>query len=178
MGSLWKDDDSGYFSSGSGDRCSTRKVVKSKCHTEEVESGRFIRKCEKSQQIFKDCVGRPSEMIESNEEYTEEDVTNQMVKGSFPLESAEPPASPYFPGLRSDIEAIERRFLGEMYRFFEDSEEMKKDFFNSFRIFDSEPPSRGVPSEAERALPREKDLPETPKNDDIDARIIDLGVDV
>ncbi|KAL0344872.1 UNVERIFIED_CONTAM: Fra a 1-associated protein [Sesamum radiatum] len=155
MGWVWKDDDSDYVSSSAGDvgefrgsnnpkvddkgdRCATRKVVKSQCRTEEVEPGKFIRKCEKTEQIFKDCVGRPSEMIQSNKEYTEEDVTDQMVNGSFPLESAERDPF-YFPGLRSDIEAIERGFLGGINRFFEAAEEMKNEFFSSLgvpQIFD------------------------------------------
>ncbi|KAK6126520.1 hypothetical protein DH2020_039754 [Rehmannia glutinosa] len=91
MGWLWKNDDSDYISSSSNPRgddnsdpCATRKVVRSQCRTEEVEPGKFIRKCEKTEQIFKDCLGRPSEIVQSNKEYTEEDVTEQMVKGSFP----------------------------------------------------------------------------------------------
>lgn len=77
MGWVWKDDDDGsnYISSSAGDvgefressnpsgdgdggRCATRKVVTSQCRTEEVEPGKFIRKCEKTEQVFKDCVGR------------------------------------------------------------------------------------------------------------------------
>ncbi|XP_042014703.1 fra a 1-associated protein-like isoform X2 [Salvia splendens] len=95
MGWLSKNGDFGYNSSSSGDvsqfhrssgggddsdRCATRKVVRSQCRTEEIEPGKFVRKCEKTEQIFKDCVGRPTEMVESNKEYTEEDVTDQMVK--------------------------------------------------------------------------------------------------
>ncbi|MCL7026999.1 hypothetical protein MKW94_022781 [Papaver nudicaule] len=37
------------------DRCSTRRIVKTQCKTEEVEPGIFIRKCEKTEQILKDC---------------------------------------------------------------------------------------------------------------------------
>ncbi|KAI3443354.1 hypothetical protein Pfo_000019 [Paulownia fortunei] len=151
MGWVWKnDDDSDYISSSAGDvrefrgssnpngdgeggRCATRKVVRSQCRTEEVEPGKFIRKCEKTEQVFKDCVGRPSEMVQSNKEYTEEDVTDQMVKGSFPFESVEHGPS-YFPGLRSDIEAIERGFLGGLGRFFQAAEDMKNEFFNSVGV--------------------------------------------
>ncbi|KAK6139766.1 hypothetical protein DH2020_026442 [Rehmannia glutinosa] len=161
MGWEWKnDDDSSYISSSAGDlsefrgssnpnddgedgRCATRKVVRSQCRTEEVEPGKFIRKCEKTEQVFKDCVGRPSEMVQSNKEYTEEDVTDQMVKGSFPFESAEHEPS-YFPGLRSDIEAIERNFFGGIGRFFQAAEEMKNEFFNSVGVphmYDDNAPS-------------------------------------
>ena len=45
-------------SGSSGNRCSTRKIIKSVCRTEEVEAGKFVRKCEKTEQILKDCIGR------------------------------------------------------------------------------------------------------------------------
>ncbi|KAL0374747.1 UNVERIFIED_CONTAM: Fra a 1-associated protein [Sesamum radiatum] len=161
MGWVWKnDDDSDHVSSSSGDfgefrgssnvagngaggRCATRKVVTSQCRTEEVEPGKFIRKCEKTEQVFKDCAGRPSEMVQSNKEYSEEDVTDQMVKGSFPFKSAEHGPS-YFPGLRNDIEAIERNFVGGIERFFQVAEEMKDEFFRSVgapHIYDNDAPS-------------------------------------
>lgn len=147
MGWVWRDDDedsstsrdvgsfrgsSSPYTSGDGERCATRKVVSSHCRTEEVEPGRFLRKCEKTEQIFKDCIGRPSEMVQSNKEYTEEDVTEQMTKHSFPFEPAEQGPS-HFPGLRSDIEAIERDLFGGIDRFFQAAEEMKNEFFNSIR---------------------------------------------
>ncbi|KAL0308236.1 UNVERIFIED_CONTAM: Fra a 1-associated protein [Sesamum radiatum] len=161
MGWVWEnDDDSDYASSSSGDvaeflgssnvavdgaggRCATRKVVTSQCRTEEVEPGKFIRKCEKTEQVFKDCVGRPSKMVQSNQEYSEEDVTDQMVKGSFPFESAEHGPS-YFPGLRNDIEAIERNFVDGIVRFFQAAEGMKDEFLRSVgapHIYDDDAPS-------------------------------------
>ncbi|XP_073278961.1 fra a 1-associated protein [Primulina huaijiensis] len=150
MGWVWKDHDSEFNSynsgedskfpgavvgesDGSGDRCATRKVVTSRCRTEEVEPGKFIRKCNNTEQIFKDCIGRPSEVVESIEEYVEEDVTDKMAKGQFSLDSGDPRplSSSYFPGLRGDIEAIERNFFGGIGRFLEAAEEMKNEFFNS-----------------------------------------------
>ncbi|KAL6988153.1 hypothetical protein U1Q18_013900 [Sarracenia purpurea var. burkii] len=141
MGWVWKDDAedaqsidiSGLENANprSGDRCSTRKIIKSQCKTEEVEPGKFVRKCEKTEQIIRDCVGRPSEVVQSNKEYTEEDVSNLMKKGSFPMESSE--LVPFdFPGLHSDIEAIERSLFGGLGRFFEAAEEMKNGFFRAF----------------------------------------------
>ncbi|XP_043715158.1 fra a 1-associated protein-like, partial [Telopea speciosissima] len=55
--------------------------------TEEVEHGKFVRKCEKTEQILKDCIGRPVEVVKSDTEFTEEYVTNEMVKRSFYFES-------------------------------------------------------------------------------------------
>ncbi|KAK6152237.1 hypothetical protein DH2020_014872 [Rehmannia glutinosa] len=175
MGWLWKNDDSDYISSssdprgdGNSDRCATRKVVRSQCRTEEVEPGKFVRKCEKTEQIFKDCLGRPSEMVQSNKEYTEEDVTDQMVKGSFPLDSGEHRS---FPGLRNDIEAIERGFFDGISQFFEAAEEMKNEFFSSVgvpKIFDkdcSSPHKRG--NQIEGAPPQET-LPKNSRDGDVD----------
>ncbi|KAK9291218.1 hypothetical protein L1049_009406 [Liquidambar formosana] len=139
----------------SGDQCSTRKIVKSQCKTEEVETGKFVRKCEKSEQILKECLGRPAEVVQSNKEYTEEDVTDQVVKGSFPLGSSE--IGPFdFPGIRSDIEAIERSIFGGLSRFFEAAEEMKNGFFNVFsdpRLFDGE--SSSASSSTKQGIPIE-----------------------
>ncbi|KAK4345837.1 hypothetical protein RND71_036013 [Anisodus tanguticus] len=154
--SLFKDFENPRSSSGSGGdggkRCSTRKIVSTQCRTEETEPGKFIRKCEKTEQTFKDCIGRPSEMVQSNKEYTEEDVTDQMTKGSHSIESSVPFD---FPGLRSDIENIERNFFSNLDRFFEAAEEMKNGFFGAFSIphvFDDDmsrsPERRGIPIES------------------------------
>lgn len=67
MGWVWRDDageldspagDNNSSPWSSGDRCSTRKVVKSQCKTEEVEPGKFVRKCERTEEILRDCIGR------------------------------------------------------------------------------------------------------------------------
>ncbi|KAJ9554846.1 hypothetical protein OSB04_009460 [Centaurea solstitialis] len=141
MGWVWKDDDdddrnAGEIATGFEDlnpkseaRCSTRKMISSQCRTEEVEPGKFIKKCEKTEQLFRDCVGRPSEVVQSNKEYTEEDVTEQMKKG---MQSSSEVVPFDFPGLRSDIEAIERNLFGNMNRFFEAAEDMTNGFFGIF----------------------------------------------
>lgn len=69
MGWVWKDDEPDESNSSAGDvidsrnprsgeRCSTRKVVKSQCRTEEVEPGKFIRKCEKTEELLRECAGK------------------------------------------------------------------------------------------------------------------------
>ncbi|GMH09680.1 hypothetical protein Nepgr_011521 [Nepenthes gracilis] len=115
--------------SGSDDRCSTRRFITSKCTTEEVEPGKFVRKCQKTEQILRDCLGKPTEVVQSNKEYTEDDVTEEVMKGP-----TIPGSAPFeFPGLRSDIEAIERSLFGGINRFFEAAEDMRNGFF---RLFD------------------------------------------
>ncbi|GAY32873.1 hypothetical protein WN944_004714 [Citrus x changshan-huyou] len=167
MGWVWRDDEPDEFnnsenpnSSSIGDRCSTRKVVRSQCKTEEVEPGKFIRKCEKTEEVLRDCIGRPVEVLKSDNEYTEEDVTEQVVKGSHAVESFDAPFN--FPGLRSDLEKIERDFLGGIDRFFEAAEEMRNGIFDAFRYngqsSSSAPRRRGVPIEGPEveALPKPK----------------------
>ncbi|KAF8006919.1 hypothetical protein BT93_K1037 [Corymbia citriodora subsp. variegata] len=168
MGWVWRDDGDdadppisgdiakyGGFggSAGTSDRCSTRKVVKSRCRTEEAEPGKFIRKCERTEEILRDCVGRPVEVVQSNKEYTEDDVTEQVLRGSFPAGSPDHGVFD-FPGLQSDIDAIGRSFFGNMDRFFEAAEEMKKGFFGMFdspSLYDGDSSwssmRRGVPIE-------------------------------
>lgn len=93
-------------------------------------------------------------MVQSNKEYTEDDVTDEVLKGSVSFGSSELGALD-FPGLRSDIEAIERSFFGGLNNFFEAAEEMKNGFFNAFgapHLFDGE--SSSSPS-MRRAIPIE-----------------------
>ncbi|GAA0159770.1 hypothetical protein LIER_16475 [Lithospermum erythrorhizon] len=133
MGWVWKDDAPLTSSSAASnsDRCSTRKIISTQCRTEETEPGKFIKKCQNTEQIFRDCVGKPSELLQSNKEYSEEDVTDQMMKGSIPSESSD--QRPFnFPGLRSDIDAIERSLFSGFNRFFEAAEDMRNEFFNVF----------------------------------------------
>lgn len=85
--------------------------------------------------------------MQSNKEYTEDDVTEEVLKGSVSFGSSD--QGPFdFPGLRSDIEDIERNFMGGLSRFFDAAEEMRNEFFSAFgipHIFD-EGPSSSLPS--------------------------------
>lgn len=119
-------------SSSSSEICGTRKVVRSNCKTERVESGKFIRKCEKTETILKDCIGKPVEVVQSNTEYTEDDVTDEMTQESARGFDSVPFD---FPGLRGDIESIERHLFGGMNRFFEAAEDVKNGFFSA--VFDA-----------------------------------------
>ncbi|KAF9595444.1 hypothetical protein IFM89_000362 [Coptis chinensis] len=176
MGWVWKDDEEeeeGGISSfptpghrGIGDieddGCSIKKSIRSECTTEEVEPGKFVRKCQKTEEVLRSCVGKPVEVVKSNTEYTEDDVTNEMASGggSFSFNSSE--VEPFtFPGLRSDIEAIEKSMFGGLNRFLEATEEMRNGFFQAFgapHIFEREsqsPFKREVPIEgqSEKKLP-------------------------
>uniref|UniRef100_A0A7N0UE96 Mal d 1-associated protein n=1 Tax=Kalanchoe fedtschenkoi TaxID=63787 RepID=A0A7N0UE96_KALFE len=174
MGWVWRDEpeddrrDVFRYSSPSGDisvfglpeaeledRCSTRKILKTRCRTEEVEPGKFIRKCEKTEQVLKDCLGRPSEVVQSNKEYTEEDVTDEMLNKKPPSfsfnDSDDGPFT--FPGLRSDIESIERSFFNNIKSFFDAADDIRDGFFSVFgtpNVGDWEPSTstrRGIPVE-------------------------------
>lgn len=69
-------------------------------------------------------------------EYTEEDVTDQMTKGSVEAGVFS------FPGLQSDIEAMERGFLGGFHQsYIEAAEYMKNGILDALgipRIYDSD----------------------------------------
>lgn len=94
------------------------------------------------------------EVIKSDKEYTEEDVTQEVMRGSYPSGSHDAPFD--FPGLRSDIDSIERHFFGGISRFFEAAEDMKNHFFDAFGYDIRSPPSphirRGVPFEGRREM--------------------------
>ncbi|ESW34991.1 hypothetical protein PHAVU_001G197500 [Phaseolus vulgaris] len=155
MGWVWRDDNSDDLRrDNSSEGCSTTKVVKSQCRTEEVESGKFIRKCEKTEELLRNCIGKPVEVLQSNKEYTEEDITDEVLKGrSVPYSSSDRGMFD-FPGLRNDMEVMERNLFGGLSRFLESAEEMTNDFFDAFgkspRIFDAESSSpsvrRGIPN--------------------------------
>ncbi|KAG4215810.1 hypothetical protein ERO13_A01G200000v2 [Gossypium hirsutum] len=172
MGWVWKDEpnDAVESSARDGDHCSTRKVVQSKCKTEEVEPGKLVRKCEKTEEVLRECFGRPVEVLQSTKEYTEDDVTEQMLKGSF-SSGSHVEGSFDFPGLRSDMEAIERQFFGGINRFFDAAEEMKNNFFDIFgdaygRGSSSAPSTRrGIPIEDHK---QKEDSPKPTESGHID----------
>lgn len=43
---------------GDGEGCATKRVVKTECWTEQTDSGRLVRKCEKTEQLLRQCAGR------------------------------------------------------------------------------------------------------------------------
>ncbi|XP_020224978.1 uncharacterized protein LOC109806857 [Cajanus cajan] len=182
MGWVWRDDNSSeHRRDDSSERCSTTKVVKSQCRTEEVESGKFVRKCEKTEELLRNCVGKPVEVLQSNKEYTEEDITDEVLKG-IPFRSSEGGVFD-FPGLRNDIEVMERGMLDGLSRFFDAAEEMKKGFFDVFvkspSIFDEESSSPsmrpGIPSEEYR---RPEAHPKSKEKESGDADLSALAKDV
>ncbi|KAG9445243.1 hypothetical protein H6P81_016583 [Aristolochia fimbriata] len=166
MGWVWRDDEDepragvsargfgdigelGRSGTGSDERCSMRRVVQSRCKVEEVEPGKFVNKCEKTEKLLRSCTGRPTEVVESNTEYTEDDVIENVARGSFAYESTPSTDIFPFPGLRSDIEVFERNLSGGFSRFMggfmEAAEEMRNEFFQAF----------GIPSIFERQFPDE-----------------------
>ncbi|XP_073005779.1 fra a 1-associated protein-like [Typha latifolia] len=135
-----------------GVACSARKVVRSSCRTEEAEDGRFIRKCERTEETLRDCVGRSVEVVESKTEHSEEDVTDEVKRGvpsfGFPTSSSEPFT---FPGISSD--------------FLEEAEGMVDGFFRSFGLPSNhaphgEPAPFGGQKQEDRGL--DKDAPDQP----------------
>ncbi|KAJ8754532.1 hypothetical protein K2173_005693 [Erythroxylum novogranatense] len=165
MGWVWVDDES-RSSAGDGDEknttvgfsinegCSTRTVVRSQCRTEEVEPGKFLRKCEKTEEILRNCVGKPVEVIKLDKEYTEDDVTDLVVSGGQKLKSEGGPFE--FSGLRSDIEDIEHHLQRSFNHLRGLAEEMKRSVFDVFGDFyDTNPSSSGPSCSTRREIPIE-----------------------
>ncbi|CAA7020318.1 unnamed protein product [Microthlaspi erraticum] len=171
MKRIWvelRDDDSSASDAGNditdkplGDsgNCSTSTVVRSQCKTEEVEPGKFVRKCDKTEEILRHCFGKPSEVVQSTTEHTEEDVTNQMVAGKSALQ--ENPLN--FPGLRSDVDAIERHFLTGMKSFFEAAEDMRSSFFDIMGDDQHSSTRRGIPIEDRPKVEEHRNDENTPR---------------
>ncbi|KAF4369070.1 hypothetical protein F8388_013399 [Cannabis sativa] len=203
MGWIWRDDDlesppPGDFPrfqnpnpSAHADSCTTRKVVTSNCRTDEVQPGKFVRKCEKTEQLLRDCVGRPPEIVQSNKEYTEDDVTDQVLRGSSPLGSSGQGSLDFpglhndinslgqhfdFPGLRNDIDTFERNLFGSIGRFFEAAEDLRDGFCNAFRdprIFDGD--SSSSPASKHRGVPIESNPQKGEKRRNFKSGDIDLS---
>ncbi|KAI3974545.1 hypothetical protein MKX01_020317, partial [Papaver californicum] len=116
-------------------------------------------KYEKTKQILKDCVGRPTEVVNSTTEYTEDDVTNEMSQGEVTFGSSSAGEPFNFPGLRSDIEALEKGIFGGINGFLEAAEEMKNGVFQvfgtPFDIFKEEDDSSSSSSIFKRSIPIE-----------------------
>ncbi|CAN8316550.1 unnamed protein product [Cochlearia groenlandica] len=155
MGWIWRDDSSDSDAGGNdftdqsigdsaavdGNRSTTSStVVRSQCKTEEVEPGRFIRKCDKTEEIIRYCFGKPSEVVQSTTEHTEEDVTDQMIGRRTALPDQFEENNPLnFPGLCNDVDAIERHFLSGMKSFVEAAEAMRSSLFDIMGDHDHHP---------------------------------------
>lgn len=128
---------------------------------------------------------RPVEVLQSNNEYTEEDVTDEVVKGgsvTFGSSSRSSDGHVFdFPGLRSDIEVMERSLFGGLSRFFDAAEEMKNGFFDVFgNVLDAESPSsssmrRGIPIEEYN---RQEASPKPQEKEPVDTDFAALAKDV
>ncbi|RZS20542.1 hypothetical protein BHM03_00053071 [Ensete ventricosum] len=99
------------------------------------------------------CVSlRPMEVVESTTELREDDVTDEVTRGSLPLDS---PSLELFnlPDLRRDIEDIEQSLFSEVGHLLEAAEEMTNEFLKSLgdparRQGDSAPSGGGrIPSD-------------------------------
>ncbi|KAJ0982613.1 hypothetical protein J5N97_010868 [Dioscorea zingiberensis] len=153
------------------DRCGMRKIVSSNCRTEEVEPGRFIRKCENKEQIFRDCVGRPTE-VETRTEFTEDDITDKIKSGVIPFGTSN--AEPFnFPGLLDDMEAIQRGLLHGFTNVLDAADKMANEFFNSFGFpssHDREPSPFGQGRQEGREIKID-----VPKNDKFPRNLENFG---
>ncbi|CAL1369163.1 unnamed protein product [Linum trigynum] len=103
MGWVWKDDDESeefkssssvgeieaYKKQSSDEVCSTRKVVRSNCKTEEVEPVKFLCKCEKTEEVLREFLGNfgPASRLASKidvDEFDEASTSHSDEVGSQP----------------------------------------------------------------------------------------------
>ncbi|KAL5060401.1 hypothetical protein RYX36_032005 [Vicia faba] len=158
MGWVWSDDDNdddsqrSISSSGSDEHSSTTKIVKSQCRRRRGSLEEPL----------------PVEVLQSNKEYTEEDITNEVLRGrstTFGSSDSSSDQGMFFPGLRNDIENMERNFFfGGISRLFEAAEEMKNVLFDVIAKAESSsssPTRRGIPIEEygrQETRPRSMDM--------------------
>lgn len=125
-------------------------------------------------------------MVESNKEYTEDDVTEEVLKGGGSSRFGSPGDGGVFdfPGLRNNMEALEQNIIGGLTRFFEAAQDMKNDFSDvlakATRIFDGEASSsssmrRGIPIDE---YPRQEASPKQKDHQAFDAKLSALAKDV
>lgn len=55
------------------DACSYAKSSRSRCFLDHNSEGKLVKKCEKSERLLRQCIGKPREILESTTQYTEED---------------------------------------------------------------------------------------------------------
>lgn len=118
---------------------------------------------------------RPAELVQSNKEYTEDDVTDQMTKGSVEAGVFS------FPGLQSDIEAMEKGFLGGFQSFIEAAEDMKNGIFDAFgipQIYDSDSSSINKGWQIPRHDHPRKEGPPKPRKSDGEVDLSSIVRDV
>ncbi|WVZ07221.1 hypothetical protein V8G54_020567 [Vigna mungo] len=127
--------------------------------------------------MFTFTLCRPVEVLQSNKEYTEEDITDEVLKGrSAPFSSSDRGVFD-FPGLRNDIEVMERNLFHGLGRFLESAEEMTNGFFDVFdkspRIFDAESVKREIPIAS-----RPEAYPKTQQKESGDTDYVSVAQDV
>jgi len=93
--------------------------------------------------------------VESKTENTEEDVTEEMKSGSLSL--GFPRNEPFaFPGLRNDMEVLEKDFFGSLGNFLDEAERMTNSFIKSFSF----PPVHDSESSPFQRQPAERHIEE------------------
>ncbi|KAJ4763740.1 Mal d 1-associated protein [Rhynchospora pubera] len=114
--------------------CVTRQVFRQRCAPEEVEPGRHVYRCEKTVQTLRDCMGRPTEVIESTTEITEHEMDGSWKGGmNFSIQQRQRQSSSSspswdrntMPGFDDVIEGLERMtegIMGEIGRITEGAE--------------------------------------------------------
>ncbi|KAJ3698807.1 hypothetical protein LUZ61_002512 [Rhynchospora tenuis] len=138
--------------------CVTRQVIRQRCAPEEVEPGKHVYRCEKTVQTLRDCMGRPTEVIDSKTEITEHELDGWNRGLNFSVEQRQSQSSSsssswdrdIMSGFDDVIEELERMtegIMGKIDRITEGAERIGGLFrFPSFPGEEREARSHRVPS--------------------------------
>ncbi|KAJ1698345.1 hypothetical protein LUZ63_006857 [Rhynchospora breviuscula] len=123
--------------------CVTRQVFRQRCSPEEVEPGKHVYRCEKTVQTLRDCMGRPTEVIDSKTEITEHEMDGGWKGGiNFSTEQSQSQSQSssfgsiwdrnILPGFDDMIEGLEKMtegLTGEIERITEEAERIAGGLF-------------------------------------------------
>ncbi|MCO5578059.1 hypothetical protein L7F22_031897 [Adiantum nelumboides] len=132
----------GTFFPQRDDGCSHTKVVKSRCFLDHSSDGKPIKKCEKTEQLLRNCLGKPQEIVETKSECTEEEVGDGWSMEAFNEEKGLKPflhdsspgsQSPWNPFQGTD--PFSRGLSDGFEGFIQAAEEMMNEAFNQLGFY-------------------------------------------
>ncbi|KAH7414813.1 hypothetical protein KP509_14G012500 [Ceratopteris richardii] len=145
------------------DGCSYTKVVKSRCFLDRNSEGKPVKRCEKTEQLLRNCIGKQQEIIESKSLCTEEEVPNGWTMDSsseegilpLPHELSPHSQSPWNPFQGAD--PFSRGLSDGFESFMQSMEEMMNDAMNQLGFYRREDDNaRNHPGRSQRLFPESR----------------------
>eukprot|EP00250_Pteridium_aquilinum_P015494 c22615_g1_i1 orf=196-888(-) len=134
------------------DGCSYTKLVRSRCFLHHNGDGKPVKKCEKTEQLLRNCFGRPQEIVESKSESTEEELPDGWTmegldeeKGMVPFSHENFPGAPSSPWkLFQGTDPFSRGLSDGVEGFMQAAEEMMNDALNQLGFYKRDEASDGT----------------------------------